>query len=232
MIKTPLISAVILLLFCACGKDGDLWNEEEDVPGQALLVFPDNNEECTQGNTLSPTENEIVFMWEPSLATDSYELFLTNLFTSETQQFESEVPTLTATLLRGTPYSWYVVSRATDVEETAQSETWAFYNAGPGVEFFIPFPAEAVSPVNGRLLQRTTTVTLEWSAADLDGDITYYDIFFGESDPPILVESDHGGTTLENIPVVPGNTYYWKVVTKDQRNNSSTSETFTFTVDE
>ncbi|WP_411032163.1 hypothetical protein [Spongiimicrobium sp. 3-5] len=220
-----------VLLVTACGKDSDLFSKIQSVPTAVTLVFPENNSECTAGDIISETQSEVTFEWSDAEIADSYEVFLTNLSTGVNEQFISNESQLDIRLSRGTPYTWYVVSKVESSANTAESDRETFYNAGPGLRSFIPFPAQNIAPVDGADISTgQSTITLVWEASDLDGDISEYDIYFEENDPPSLFETGVSNSQLENIEITAGTTYYWKIVTRDLLGNESNSETFTFQV--
>ena len=132
--------------------------------------------------------------------------------------------------MRGTPYSWYVVSENSGTI-TANSATWKFYNAGEAVSSYAPFPAELKSPIYDQKLDNATTnVTLEWTGEDVDNDIKDYTILFGTDTNPTTEASTTSNNTLTVI-VASGNSYYWRVITKDKKNNSSESQIFKFKIE-
>jgi len=199
-------------------------------PTAASLEFPLNNSECTEGTNITSTESTIQFNWRNSENTDSYQLVLKNLDTQTTNNYNSNVSELGITLQRGTPFSWYVISKSNSISQTAQSTTWKFYNAGDAVSSYAPFPAELIYPVMGSAFNSiTSNVALQWSGSDVDDDITEYEIFFGIANPPT---TSQGTTPAPNMDmsVNSGDTYYWRVVTKDSQNNSSNSEIFQFKI--
>ncbi len=233
-IKTNLsILACSLLLACGGGGDGD---DEPDIPdmpvavtppGVSTLIFPDNNEECTEGEVLNDTQSSVLFQWNTSTNTSSYEVNLTNLNTNSLARIISNTNSAPITLMRGTPYEWFVISKGTGTTETAQSSVWRFYNAGEGVLNYAPFPAIAVVPQRGSSLSSSGNLTLEWTGSDVDDNIIEYEVFFGTISPP---ETSIGVTSDSTIStqVVGSTTYYWRVVTKDSSNNTSSSEIFEF----
>lgn len=228
--KNLIFCALGLLLF-GCAADVDIFEEVLITPSKVTLVFPENNEECTAGTIISESESEVVFDWTDAEVGDRYELSLVNLSTGQEVIFDSDSSSLPITLLRGTPYRWRVDTFLADLNEPTRSDTESFYNSGTGTQSFIPFPAAAISPENGALLTTSsTTVTLQWSAEDLDGDITSYDIYFGTTSDPGLLAEDLSTTTLANVTISAGQTYYWKVVTQDALGNESNSEIFRFIV--
>ena len=224
--------AAIGLLLTACGgSDGGDDPQPQPVPAPqaATLVFPNNNSTCLEGEIISPSQSRVTFQWNASQHTDSYQLVVRNL---NTNQESSQTPTTnqaTLTLSRGTPFQWYVVSKATGTNQTATSATWRFYNEGPGISNYAPFPAEAVYPMRGAHISGVGPVALEWEGADVDDDIADYEVFFGTA-PEADISAGTTSLPTWEVTVASGQTYYWKVQTRDAAGNSSESEIFEFRV--
>ncbi len=234
MKKLSILFITLILLFnCSSGSDdgGATPPLVAQPPTAATLTFPDNNQECTTGIEINATQSSVTFTWNVSSNTDSYDLVLKNLDLSTISTFSSSTNQIGITLLKGTPYSWYVVSKSNSVTQTATSATWKFYNAGDPVQSFPPFPADLVAPNMGANLTGVTMVTLEWSGSDIDNDIVSYDIYFDTtSSPTTQLGSNQTETTIE-ATVTAGNAYYWRVITTDSEGNNSESEIFEFRVD-
>ncbi|MBC2837700.1 hypothetical protein [Robiginitalea sp. SC105] len=226
------LGTCLLLAACGGGDSGGGEPEPEPVPSPsaATLVFPENDSECTEGELLNENRSRVLFQWTASAGTDSYQVNLKNLNTGGTTISNSSENQIEIVLLRGVPYEWFVISRATGTPETASSPVWRFYNAGPGIENYAPFPAQAVSPARGINLAATPSVTLEWSASDIDGDIASYSVYFGTDPEPPLLEEGLTEPTLE-VAVSSGQTYYWRVETIDSAGNVTVSELFEFRVE-
>lgn len=202
-------------------------------PTAATLIFPEDDTECNEGEPISDTESMVTFQWNASQNTDSYLVSVTNLNTANSFNTVANTNEASITILRGTPYEWFVTSRATGTNETAQSAIFRFYNEGPGIENYAPFPAEAVSPIRGTTLPaNTTSVTLEWTASDVDNDIVEYEVFFGLNEPGNLVSLGTTTETTFSADVSAGNVYVWLIQTVDSQDNASDSEEFLFRVDE
>jgi hypothetical protein len=214
-----------LLLILSCSKD-----EGNPNPSATSLIFPDNNQECNQGVDISATQSTVTFRWTTSTKTDSYDVRLKNLNTQNITSHTSLTNELPINIEKGTPYSWYVISKNIDVLETAQSETWKFYNAGDPIASYAPFPADLVSPAMGSTLTGITSQNLSWSGSDIDNDIVSYDVYFDTVNPPVTLEGNTAASNID-VTVAAGNTYYWRVVTKDSQGNNSQSEIFQFKVE-
>ncbi|WP_242130571.1 hypothetical protein [Aestuariivivens marinum] len=222
-----------LILFNCSGGSNEEVREvvRPKKPTAASLVFPEQNSECTEGTNVTSSESTITFEWNAGNDTDSYVLTLKNLLSGVTTTHNTNNTEISLTLLRATPYSWFVTSKSNSVSDTAASATWKFYNAGEGLVSYAPFPAVAVSPTNGESIAATTTVTLEWSGSDVDNDIAHYDVYFGEGETLSLLADDETGTNVSNVSVESGKKYKWYVVTTDDLGNTSNSEQFTFNVE-
>jgi len=227
-----LLSAAALLLVSCGGGDAPTSEPPPVVvtpPSAATLVFPDNNTECNEGTVLNENQSVVTFRWTDAENADTYELNLKNLDTNNTARTNANSNSAEVTLLRGTPYEWFVVSRANGTQETATSPTWKFYNQGPGVENYAPFPAEAVAPARGATVAASGTITLEWTGSDVDDDLADFEVFFG-TDAAALSSI---GTTTENTietSITASTVHFWRVVSRDSQGNSSQSEIFEFRV--
>ncbi|WP_297765051.1 hypothetical protein [uncultured Muriicola sp.] len=227
------LSATALLLVSCGGGDDPAPEPPPPVvvvrPSAAVLVFPDNNTECNEGTVLNDNQSTVTFRWTDAENADSYELNLKNLANNSSTSTNANNNSIELTILRGTPYEWFVVSKATGTSSTATSPTWKFYNQGPGVENYAPFPAEAVSPARGATVAASGTITLEWTGSDVDNDLVEYEIFFGTDDTALSLI----GSTIDNsldTSINANTVYYWRVLSIDSQGNTSQSEIFEFRV--
>ncbi|WP_298480584.1 hypothetical protein [uncultured Maribacter sp.] len=224
-------SSLLLLVIClgiSCKADKDLFESISDN-NTVTLLFPEKNSECNTGTIISETESEVIFRWNDSKQNQSYEIHLTNLLTNSTQILESNELELSIRLLRGTPYSWSISSKNTSNVKNS-SDLWSFYNSGPGVKTYIPFPATPTFPIVNSSLVYTPTINLSWKASDLDNDIISYDIYFDTDTPPELYNQSISNNSL-NVPVNTQTTYYWLVVTRDLTGNESFSDIYSFSIE-
>ena len=103
---------------------------------------------------------------------------------------------------------------------------------------FVPLPPDkplASQPMDLATGVSTTSVRLKWNGG-LWGQ--YYDIYFGTSpDPPLFAANRFLGPTSANVPtqsfqlptLAPGETYFWKIVSRTAANLTRTSNVFSFT---
>lgn len=222
------IASIIILQGCGGSKK----NNPGPSPTKATLSTPLQNAVCTTGTVISGTESSILFTWNASANASSYDLVLKNLLTAATTTQNTTATQLMVTLARNTPYSWYIVSKSTRSTTTAQSDTWKFYNAGPGIITYAPFPAEITSPAFGQnVTAGSGTINLTWKGSSVNpGTITGYDIYFGTTNNPPLFKNGVTDSFINGVSVTSKTTYYWEILTWDIDGNSSDSGLYQFTV--
>lgn len=231
--KIALVSSLFII---SCGGGGD--DSPTPTPPQQMvpdpkattLIFPGDNTECNEGVVIDETQSRVNFQWNASEDTDSYVISIRNISTNETSTSTVNAEQVEVIIGRGTPYEWFVTSRATGTSVTADSPKFKFYNQGPGIENYAPFPAEAVNPTRGADVTNSGgTVNLQWKGTDIDDDIVSYEVFFGTTESPT---ESLGTTTEDNLDtsVTAGTVYYWFVVSTDSQGNTSESEVFEFNV--
>lgn len=215
----------IVLLGCSSGDE-----EPKPMPESVQLIFPERNSECTTGEDISVTTSQVEFRWQAASNTETYELVVTNLNNGNKQDVTVTETRAKVPILKGTPYSWVVISKNSAVLETATSASWNFYNSGYE-STYAPFPAEIVAPKMGAtaFIDSNNELELSWTGADVDGDIDGFEIYFGTENPPenLAFSTDSNGTTRK-VSVATNTVYYWKVVTRDLEGNTSDSGVFEF----
>jgi hypothetical protein len=223
-----LLFVVSLCLSCSGGGAAGEPSNPIPVPVATTLIFPDNNTECNEGIILSATESEVVFKWNASEDTDRYTVNLKNLNSGNITAHNSSEQELAIVLARGVPYEWSVFSKADGTTESAESDSWRFYNAGIAAESHPPFPADAIFPKMGSLVVQGT-INLSWTTEDVDGDIVSYEIFMDTNRTPTTLIGKITTATI-SVTTVESNIYYWQVKTVDSQGNISTSPIFEFKV--
>lgn len=215
-----LIIAILCISLFACKKG----KKVPPVPAVAVLVSPAANEACTKGTIISPTVSSVTLKWNAAANADSYEIVVKNLLTQAETKQTTTATELVLNLNSNTPFSWKVVSKSGASAEVSTSETRKFYNAGQAVTYMAPFPPDnlapamrqAVTAVNGK-------INLTWTADDSDNDLSSYDIYLSTASTPALLQAGVTEKKLDNVTVTAGTTYYWKVVAKDAKGNTSES---------
>lgn len=227
MRKGILIICGVFFLVCACRK-----KDSPKPPDQARLVFPEQNSECTTGQSLGETTSRVTFRWEEAKNVKVYELRVTNMNTGTTQTISTETTSASLPIAKGTPFSWLVRTRNNEVEEAVSSSSWNFYNSGSIISF-APFPADIIGP---RMSERVfkdinNEVSLSWSGSDLDDDIINYEVLFSTENPPVTTINTLGaGVTEQKVTVTSNTVYYWSVITMDEQGNGTNSGVYSFQV--
>lgn len=228
--KKVLFFTSLIFLLHGCSKDKSAPPLPQS-PTPVQLVFPYENYLCNIGTDITATESTVLFEWEEAENTDQYELILNNVTTGNITSHQTSDLKIPIVLDRNTPFKWYVISKSSAVTDTAQSATWKFFNAGAATESYAPFPAEIVSPAMAATIATTANViALDWNGSDVDNDIIGYDVYFGTSASPPIIETDVEESILNDVSILPDTIYYWKIVTKDSTGNSSDSGVFQFKI--
>jgi hypothetical protein len=72
--------------------------------------------------------------------------------------------------------------------------------------------------------------TLSWTGGDPDpGDTVTYDIYFGTTNPPPKIVSNHAETNYDPGTMNYNTKYYWKIIAWDNHGQSTTGPTWDFT---
>jgi hypothetical protein len=225
--RVKILILFIVVISVACKK-----NPKPDLkPAAAVLTFPANNETCITGSILSATESSILFKWKQAVNVESYKLSIKNLEKGTTAFYNSSSTELEVKLIRNTPYSWHIISNSSKVADTAKSEVWKFYNAGEANASYAPFPAEIILPTMGQNVSAVNSkIILDWNGSDVDNDIASYDVYLGTTKTPALLSANLTSSILNDIIVTSNTLYYWKVVSKDSKGNTSDSGLYQFKV--
>jgi len=91
-----------------------------------------------------------------------------------------------------------------------------------------PDAAEIVDPLHESQNQ-DINVDLQWTGSDPDDDVLNYEVYFGESNPPLLVNTRQSAGTYDPGTLNLSTDYYWKVVTWDEHGLSTASPIWKFT---
>jgi uncharacterized protein (TIGR02145 family) len=217
--KIALISLGLLSMF-SCEDDDD-----NKLPSAAKLTAP--------ANDAKDMDVKPAFSWENSIDPDN-DMLTYDLYVAETKDFLEEDKkakgintnsfTLTKALKPHTQYFWKVVADD-DNGGTAESAVWSFTtkNTAPTVSG-LEFPINEATDVE-------KSISLKWSAEDLDGDALKYNIYLGKAEA--LEEADIVAkeiTETEYAVELDGHTqYFWKVVAVDTEGESVSSDVASFT---
>jgi hypothetical protein len=123
-----------------------------------------------------------------------------------------------------TKYEWKIIAEDQYGEKT-ESE-WSTFITEENVP---PNPAKDPFPINGEIIC-TENVTLCWNGSDPNKcDILTYDVYFGFYDPPtILLTANQTESCVDVYNLSIFETYYWKVITRDNSGEISLSPVWSF----
>lgn len=217
-----------IFIFTGCGKSGS--SPAAPDLAKLALISPAQNEICTQGAIISTTQSTVTLKWAAAANSNSYDVNIKNLGDLTTISQTTTNTQVDVILNRNTPYSWSVTSKSSASTSSSQSDVWKFYNSGVAITSYAPFPADISSPLMGQAVTAINgKITLSWTGSDVDNDIVSYDVYLGNLPIPDLLQSNINQTSLNNVSISAGKTYYWKVVTKDSKGNLSDSGVYRFT---
>ncbi len=127
----------------------------------------------------------------------------------------------------GTQYYWNIVAKD-DQNDSAVGEVWDFTTI-PGDTNHPPHVPSEPNPDSGATGQSRYTV-LSWTGGDPDtGDTVTYDVHFGTSSPPPLVQADHPDNTFAPGTLAAETGYYWQIVARDRHGVETSGPEWMFT---
>jgi len=229
--KNLILIFISALLFSCGGSDGD-------VPDPAPNPPPVNNTEPAVPVMVTPnddalcTDNPLDFVWNASIDPDGdsvqYEVQVAtnNSFSEDIQTKTTSSTTHNFTLLKGTAYYWRLRAKDNKNNFSAYAATRKLYSEGEGVSNHLPYAATLISPELNANITDVTTI-LKWSASDVDNDPLTYDVYFGKSNPPVLI-AENITATEKSVDLNEAITYYWKVVVKDDKGGESIGQVWSF----
>jgi hypothetical protein len=222
--KKITVAFAAALFLASCFKE-----KTAPAPTAASPILPAQNEVCAGGTPVNSSLTAVLFTWQEGQGADSYEVSVKNLVTGISVNQKVTGAQAFIPLTPGNPYSWYVRSHSSATEATAESPKWKFYLSSPGATSYAPFPADSLMPSLGQTVNASSgKVTLSWTGSDVNNDIVSYDVYFGTSDTPPLLIGAHTATSLPDVPISALSRYYWKVITRDSKANTSDSGVFQF----
>jgi len=229
--KNLLYIAILSISLGSCGG-GD-----SPTPPPVVNTAPTVPTLASPVNNLLCIDNMVNFQWNAS--TDSqgdaitYQIQVAkdNLFSQIAHTLTATTTSKSITLEKGVAYYWRV--KATDSKSAASnySTTFSLYTEGVGVTNHLPFSPILVSPALNSV-QTGTSVSLQWTASDVDANNTLtYDVYFGTANPPTVVTSANQSAATLTKTVAASTTYYWKVTVKDDKGGQTIGQVWSFTTD-
>lgn len=193
------------------------------APDATVLVAPEDNVNCLYVPLNTATAN-VVFSWQQALNTDDYLLKVRSEATGIETITPTENTSLRLTLDRGQVYGWKVVSRSEASAEETDSSTRYFFLEAQQQLAHLPFPAKLLAPQEEEVVELSNgNVEFSWEGADLDGDISSYNILLGSTETSLETIASGLTQSIYNHALESGNQYYWQVETIDREGNRSSS---------
>ena len=119
-------------------------------------------------------------------------------------------------------YFWKIVAKD-DHDHSTEGQIWNFTTVNGA-----PNPPENPTPENGSE-DNETNISLNWSCSDPDSDPLTYDVYFGATDNPPMVSEGQIDTSYNPEGLDYSQTYYWKIVAKDDHDHSTEGSVWSFT---
>ncbi|MDC6367548.1 MULTISPECIES: hypothetical protein [Flavobacteriaceae] len=231
-----LIFFLCLLAFQACSKSGggdepEIVQEPEPTP-EVTNTAPTIPNQIFPTNGLLCSDNPLEFSWNSSTDKEgnaiSYEIELAedNAFENIIEKTTVSETKITFTLEKGVQLNWRIRAKDSEGEYSGYSSSWNFYTEGEGIVNYLPFSPTLINPKAFSKVE-DNMVVLEWASSDVDEDSLLYDIYFGETTPPDLVQENREDSTYE-VSINPDKTYYWKIIVKDGNGGESIGDIWIF----
>jgi len=211
MRRFRLLAVLLPLTLWSCDNDSPMDHGTPAVP--AIPSPPDRSVDQPSSLTLS---------WRVKEGADRYDVYL-----GKSPAPSRVVKDLTvlhyrpARLTTGSQYYWRVVSKGPGGE--VQGPLWSF-TTGAGVP---PGPPSQPVPESGDTVA-LDPVILKWLPEP--GDSLAFDVYFGTSSDPPLFAGD-ATTNSYSVPAFAGNTYYWRVESKNLDGLVTSGPTWHFVAD-
>ena len=190
-------------------------------PGVPTLVNPPNNS--------SDTDTSLTLQWEYTGQNADSVLYNVLLDTinppvKKIATNYNEKQLAVSSLSFKTTYYWQVI--AWNSTDSSKSEVYHFVTKEP--QNTPPNKPSLTSPPTNATDQ-PTTLTLQWSATDDDGDELFYDVYLDINNPPgILIRNKTRADTATLVNLEREKRYYWQVIASDGK-DSTASDIYQFT---
>jgi hypothetical protein len=205
----------------SCSKSNGVENNLE-VP---VLLTPADNSFCIDSNLrLSWRMSE-----DQDLAEVTYLIQVSDQenFSSTAKEYESQEAFRIFSFEKDQTYYWRVCAVVAG-QRSKFSSPFQFYTEGTGAVNYIPFTPVQKTPLQDQLVG-SGEVLLSWTANDQDvNDPLVYDVYFGTREESIEKIKSDGVNESLTITTESSQTYYWKVVSKDNRGGEATSDVWSF----
>ena len=228
-----LLTIIFSMSLIACGGGG---GDTPPTPPPTVNKAPSKPGLVEPSNGLLCIDNTQTFQWNSATDPDgdsvTYQLQIardTN-FTDIAQNLTVSGTSQSVTLERGVAYYWRV--KAIDSKNLSgdYSSTFNLYTEGDGESNHLPFAPVLTAPTLHAVIQ-TATTDLQWTANDTDSDPLTYDVFLDTVNPPATKVSTSQTGTVYTATLTAAQTYYWKVVVKDDKGGETIGQIWSFKTD-
>lgn len=226
---------VLSVLVLSCGGGGS--DDPTPTPQPTVNKAPSAPTQSAPTNNLLCIDNTVSFEWtastDPDGDTVSYEIQIAtdNQFTENLKTNTSSSTSTSVSLDKGVAYYWRVRAKDSKNATSSYSSTFNFYTEGTGESNHLPFSPDVVKPTLNSIVQ-DATVTLEWTASDVDtSDTLTFDLYFDTVNPPTTKVSENQSETTYNQALESSKNYYWKVVVKDDKGGVAIGQVWGFKTD-
>jgi len=230
--KSRILIGAFTLVFISCSGGSE--------DGGTSTTSPTTNQPPTKvGSLISPENNlicisnRVTFRWssaaDPEGQPFNYVLEISkdNAFSSLEEEIITGLTSKSVLLDKGVYYYWRVKAVDKDGASGPYSNINSFYTEGEGETNHLPFQPQVVFPKTDDAVN-AGSVTLEWTANDIDNDPLTYDVFLDTVNPPTNKVAEDIEMTSVSVTLEATTTYFWKVSVKDNKLGQTHGETWTF----
>lgn len=230
--RSRILFSVLVLIIVSCsggGNDGggNTTNPTNNQPPSKVgsLVAPENNLLCTT--------KLVTFQWTSAADPEGkplkyvLEISTDNGFSTLAENITTFRITKAVNLEKGMSYYWRVKAIDDEGASSEYSAVYSFYTEGEGETNHLPFQPQVVSPQMDSFVD-SGSITLEWSASDVDKDPLTFDVYLDETNPPTTKVGEDLTDKLVAVATQAGTTYYWKVDVKDTKSGKTNGQVWSF----
>lgn len=229
-IKTLYFALAVLCLSCSGGSDDGGPSPTNPIINQpptkvGSLISPENNIICIS--------SRVTFKWstaeDPEGQPFNYVLEISkdNAFSTLEEEIITGLTSKAVLLEKGVYYYWRVKAVDNEGASGSYSSVFNFYTEGEGETNHLPFQPQAVFPKKEDQVD-ASSVTLQWTANDLDNDPLTYDVYLDISNPPTKKVAADIDTPSLTVSLEDTTTYFWKIIAKDNNSGITHGEVWTF----
>ena len=179
------------------------------APAQFSQLSPANS---SAGQEISGT-----LTWQASSGAVQYDVYLATdtAFSTPVSANQAGISYSYSGLTYGASYFWKVVAKNDSGQVTASGAPWSFVTHGPPPGGFM-----MVSPPNSATSLLLSGM-LNWNSSP---NAASYDVYLDQVNPPsVRADSNLADTSAAYDGLLPGTTYYWKVVAKNPNGSVAAS---------